>query len=177
MQGVAKTPTSGQSKIARHIFKLSNLRQFKIGIHLCILTVIFVTSPFGDHVLSADNSQGTSHKHKWLIPVGAAAGFGVGLLIGFQEFDEAINSDQKIWTTAIAGGVIGGVVGWLLSRHTSQQKFDWRSGKPSQEFQITPAKTLGGQQIPPSLSDSLRQIYSENIDGIIHTQENSSGFR
>lgn len=65
--------------------------------------------------------------HKWLIPVGAAAGFGLGLLIGFRAYDEAINSDQKIWTTAIVGGVIGGVGGWFASSRMSRgsEKFVW----------------------------------------------------
>lgn len=48
--------------------------------------------------------------------VGAGAGFGVGLLVGLTVFDDAINSDRKVWTTALAGAAGGGALGYFLSR-------------------------------------------------------------
>ena len=60
-------------------------------------------------------------KHRWLIPVGAAAGFGAGLLVGFAAFDEAINSEQKIWTTAILMSIGGGLGGWAIAHHWDSQ--------------------------------------------------------
>lgn len=48
--------------------------------------------------------------------VGAGAGFGIGVWAGLTAFDEAINSDRKVWTSAIAGAAIGGTLGYLLGR-------------------------------------------------------------
>jgi hypothetical protein len=47
---------------------------------------------------------------------GAAAGFGVGLWVGLHAFDDAINSDRKIWTTAAVGAAVGAVSGYFVGR-------------------------------------------------------------
>lgn len=82
---------------------------------LLIITLIFA----GPMALDSATPQSTEipqrKSHKWLIPVGAGVGFGLGLLIGFRAYDESINSDQKIWTSAIVGGAIGGMGGWVAS--------------------------------------------------------------
>ena len=39
------------------------------------------------------------HAPAW-IAVGAGSGFGVGLWAGLTGFDDSINSDRKVWTTA-----------------------------------------------------------------------------
>ena len=38
----------------------------------------------------------------WTIS-GAGAGFGIGLWAGLSAFDDTINSDRKVWTSAIVG--------------------------------------------------------------------------
>lgn len=48
--------------------------------------------------------------------IGVGCGFGLGLYVGLRAFDDAINSDQKVWTTAVIGAAAGGVVGYLVSR-------------------------------------------------------------
>ena len=48
--------------------------------------------------------------------VGAAAGFGVGVWAGLHAFDDAIDSDRKVWTTAILSAAAGGVAGLLIGR-------------------------------------------------------------
>jgi hypothetical protein len=62
------------------------------------------------------NDRRCVHGWRWTV-IGTAAGFGVGFWAGFGAFDEAINSDQKIWTTAIVGAAAGGLVGYLVDRH------------------------------------------------------------
>lgn len=51
----------------------------------------------------------------WTV-AGAGAGFGVGLWAGLTAFDDAINSDRKVWTSAVVGAAVGGVAGYLLGR-------------------------------------------------------------
>jgi hypothetical protein len=48
--------------------------------------------------------------------VGAGGGFGVGVWAGLTAFDDAINSDRKVWTTAIVGAGAGAVAGYLIGR-------------------------------------------------------------
>lgn len=47
---------------------------------------------------------------------GAGGGFGVGLWAGLTAFDDAVNSDRKVWTSAIVGGGVGAVAGYLIGR-------------------------------------------------------------
>lgn len=49
----------------------------------------------------------------WTIS-GAGAGFGVGLWAGLSAFDDAVNSDRKVWTSAIVGAGVGAVAGYLI---------------------------------------------------------------
>ena len=48
--------------------------------------------------------------------IGAAAGFGVGLFAGLRVFDDAINSDRKIWTLSLASAAGGGIAAWYLTQ-------------------------------------------------------------
>jgi hypothetical protein len=47
---------------------------------------------------------------------GTGAGFGVGLWAGLSAFDDAINSERKVWTTAVVGAAAGAVGGYLIGR-------------------------------------------------------------
>jgi len=47
---------------------------------------------------------------------GAGAGFGVGLWAGLSAFDDAINSERKIWTSAVVGATVGAVGGYLVGK-------------------------------------------------------------
>src|SRR5687767_12102499 len=47
---------------------------------------------------------------------GAGAGFGVGLWAGLSAFDDAINSERKVWTTAVVGAAAGAVGGYLIGK-------------------------------------------------------------
>ena len=51
----------------------------------------------------------------WTIS-GAGAGFGIGLWAGLSAFDDAVNSDRKVWTSAIVGAGVGAVAGYLIGR-------------------------------------------------------------
>jgi len=47
---------------------------------------------------------------------GAGGGFVVGLLIGLSKYDDAINSDRKVWTAALVGAAAGAVGGYFAGR-------------------------------------------------------------
>jgi hypothetical protein len=51
----------------------------------------------------------------WTI-VGAGAGFGLGAYLGLRAFDDAVDSDRKVWTSALVGAAAGGVLGYVIAR-------------------------------------------------------------
>jgi hypothetical protein len=86
--------------------------------------------------------------------IGAGAGFGLGVWAGLAKFDDAINSDRKVWTTAIVSAAVGGVLGFLVDRRQARSRnpsliapaivtspADWRQqvyGSPSAAVTLRP---------------------------------------
>jgi hypothetical protein len=104
----------------------------KTIIVLLILGLIGVLLP---RYLQAEEHSTTKKKgHLWLIPVLAGAGFAAGTYVGLSAFDEAINSDQKVWTTAALFSVGGGIAGWLIGRPKTEHIQSY--GLPIQKFEI-----------------------------------------
>ncbi len=86
---------------------------------ICFFMLVSGTSPsIAEDVEKAQSVHKKSHW--WLIPVMAAGGFVAGVFLGLDVYDDAINSDQKVWTTAILLGAAGGVAGWLTARKIDQ---------------------------------------------------------
>jgi hypothetical protein len=60
---------------------------------------------------------GDSHKYRTIFTIaGAAGGFATGFLIGFDVFDDAVNSDRKLWTASVVGAGAGGVGGYFIGK-------------------------------------------------------------
>ena len=62
--------------------------------------------------------------------VGIGAGFGAGVFLGLHAFDDAINSDRKVWTSAIVGAAAGGLAAGLLSRNVGRAPA-WTTCEPA----------------------------------------------
>jgi hypothetical protein len=96
--------------------------------------------------------------------VGIGAGFAAGLFIGLSAFDDSINSDRKVWTSAIVGAAAGGLAGGLISRNVSrgpQVKItDARS--LAARLQLTPWPSAG---LSTSDDDALRRRRVQEING------------
>jgi len=76
--------------------------------------------------------------------VGAGAGYGLGLFAGLTAFDDAINSDRKVWTSAIVGAAAGGTLGYLISRarrHSTPSRQAIGPGLPRPQMVATPPLT------------------------------------
>ena len=57
---------------------------------------------------------------KWKIImtiVGAGGGFTLGTFVGLAAYDDAIDSEKKVFTTAFLMSAAGGVAGFFLGRH------------------------------------------------------------
>jgi hypothetical protein len=64
-----------------------------------------------------------SHTYRTVMTIaGAGGGFAAGAFIGLTVFDDAVNSDRKAWTTAIACAAGGGVGGFFIGRALDHRK-------------------------------------------------------
>ncbi|MBA2259829.1 MAG: hypothetical protein H0W18_13110 [Acidobacteria bacterium] len=82
----------------------------------------------------------TAKRVTWTV-IGAAAGFGLGAWFGLHKFDDAINSDRKVWTSALLGAAAGGVAGGLLSRNIGP-KVTPNSQLPTPKGQFVPLQQI-----------------------------------
>ena len=69
---------------------------------------------------------------------GAGAGFGVGAWAGLTAFDDAVNSDRKVWTSAVVGAGIGALAGYLIgrSRGSRDRAPAAAPASPTQQFSL-----------------------------------------
>ena len=87
------------------------------------------TSAFGQQ---SSPQSGESHKYRTTLALaGGGGGFAVGLFAGLAAFDDATNSDRKVWTTAIlagVGGALGGyIAGRTLDKRSKATNVTWKS--------------------------------------------------
>lgn len=84
-------------------------------------------------------NPGPSHKYRTLFTVsGAAGGFASGLYLGLAKFDDAINSERKVTTTSIIGGVGGAVGGYFLGRVFDRRRDRARAQSVTRSLNIAP---------------------------------------
>lgn len=107
----------------------------------------------GRDTQSAPRKSGNTKRVIWTI-VGAGAGFAAGVFIGLNKFDDAINSDRKVWTTAIVGAIGGGVAGALLSRPRKQVPNLGSGGFRSQDAHDRRRDLAPGSLLPNQLFSS-----------------------
>jgi hypothetical protein len=89
---------------------------------IVVLVALFMGAPpaaaSGDErAQNPPKSSSRSGKRVMWTIIGAAAGFGAGVYFGLNQFDDAVNSDRKVWISALAGAAAGGVTANLLSRN------------------------------------------------------------
>lgn len=97
---------------------MSEINVKRVVILLVFAALVASSRPASAQITGAQpaaRESSTARKVVW-IALGAAAGFGAGAWFGLHKFDDAVNSDRKVWTSAIAGAIAGGVAGGFLSR-------------------------------------------------------------
>jgi hypothetical protein len=87
---------------------------------LLLLVLLMRSTAFSQQTPS---EEGESHKYRTIMTItGTGGGFAGGVLLGIALFDDAVNSDRKVWTTAIVGAAAGGVGGYFIGRALDQRK-------------------------------------------------------
>jgi hypothetical protein len=84
-------------------------------IRIVVLTVVGLACASSIARGQTSSASSTRTSVAWTIG-GAAGGFGIGLWAGLTAFDDAIDSDRKVWTSAIVGAAAGAVGGYLIGR-------------------------------------------------------------
>ena len=92
----------------------------RLPVIVAILVTLLIVDAGPMFAQQQDVARPRRTKVIWTV-IGAAAGAGVGMWAGFQKFDQATFAERKITTATIAGGAIGGVVGWTIGFGRSRQ--------------------------------------------------------
>ncbi|MGE5359580.1 MAG: hypothetical protein ACM3NQ_11225 [Bacteroidales bacterium] len=80
-----------------------------------LLVLALLSVPAAARAQSSGAPKAHSHKGRVIgTIVGIAGGFALGVLAGIGAYDDAINSDQKVWTVATLCAAGGGIGGYLL---------------------------------------------------------------
>jgi hypothetical protein len=129
-------------------------KAFAFGLIGLMLSHTPLSADAGEQPRPASGSSGTK-RVVWTL-VGIGAGFGAGLFLGLNAFDDSINSDRKVWTSALVGAAAGGLAGALLSRNIG------RSPAMGGKALRVPAATAPHlppllEGIAPIANDGLRQ--------------------
>ena len=108
--------------------------------HLGLAIVFLLWSALFNSAL-AQPAHPTGGRTALVASVGAGAGFGIGLWAGLTAYDDAINSDRKVWTSAIVGAAAGGTLAYLLTRarrHPSPSEGRSKPGVRPERFEAPP---------------------------------------
>jgi hypothetical protein len=129
---------------------------FRVACAVTLVTLMAAAPVAADSARTESASTartGSSGKRVLWTVVGAAAGFGAGVFLGLAKFDDAIDSDRKVWTTALLTAAAGGIAGNLLSRDVGP-----RAGAPA-------ARALAGriETVDVSWADALSPTGSVNV--------------
>jgi threonine/homoserine/homoserine lactone efflux protein len=104
----------------------------------CSIALVVALLLFAPAVARAQPSHDPSrHSPAW-IAVGAGAGFGLGMWTGLTAFDDSINSDRKVWATAIVSAAGGGLIAYLLTR---EKRSTGRQGRRARKVHPCPRST------------------------------------
>ena len=94
-----------------------------------------------------------SHKYRTILtPAAAAGGFAAGLFIGLSKFDDAINSEQKVTTTALIGAAGGGVGGYFLGRALDKHRDRTRAQRVTRSLNLSPLLSTDTKGVRVSIS-------------------------
>jgi hypothetical protein len=136
-----------------------------------LLVGVTSTSAFGQQ---SSPPSGESHKYRTILTLaGGGGGFAVGLFTGLAVFDDATNSDRKVWTTAILAGVGGAIGGYFLGRALDRRSKTANVTGKSDAFE----QSLVRDQWPtPWMDETLkaRQRLDRNSLPVSHLAANGS---
>ncbi len=101
-----------------------------------VLVLLTAGESFAQQTAPITNS---SQKYRAIFtPAGAAGGFTAGLFIGLAKFDDAINSDKKVTTTALVGAAAGGIGGYFVGKIFDKRRDRSRAQGVTRSLNVAP---------------------------------------
>ena len=96
------------------------LKTIKHG--LAIITALVLFTGNSTFAQSAPKKE-ESHKYRTILTLAGGGGaFALGVFVGLNAFDDAVNSDRKLWTTALISAAGGAAGGYFLGRALDKRK-------------------------------------------------------
>jgi hypothetical protein len=134
-----------------------------VGLIGLLLYAAPVSADPGDRAAARQANASTTSGSKrvlWTV-AGIGAGFAAGLFIGLNAFDDSVNSDRKVWTSALVGAAVGGLAGNLLGKsigRTPAVRID-DSRRPAVDVNAVCWTEVTGRQ-DPALRRRVRAVNS-----------------
>ena len=126
----------------------------RFGCIVCSISVLVITAVVPCHAQQPGQQQQESHKYRVIgTAAGGGGGFVLGAFAGIGMYDDAINSSQKAWTTALLAAAGGAVGGYFIGRALDKSR-NKRSTPPA----MTP-------WVPDKLDISLMRARSKLYRG------------
>jgi hypothetical protein len=126
-------------------------------LHASVITG-HAAGPEGQSAAPTKSSSSTKKRVIWTV-IGAGAGFAAGVYLGLNAFDDAVDSDRKVWTTAILGAAGGGLAANLLSRTVGRNS---TRGNVTRQLDVPivpwSAAVLSGTSTDASLRSRVRAV-------------------
>ena len=117
---------------------------------LIVLVLLTANAAFAQQPAA---SPAPSHKYRAIFtPTCAAGGFAAGLFIGLAKFDDAVNSEKKVTTTALIGAAGGGVGGYFLGRALDKHRDRSRAQPVTRSLDMSPLLSADTKGIRVSIS-------------------------
>jgi hypothetical protein len=129
-------------------------RMTKPWILYILLVGVTSTSAFGQQ---SSPPSGESHKYRTILTLaGGGGGFAVGLFAGLAVFDDATNSDRKVWTTATLAGIGGSIGGYFLGRSLDRRNKGTSVTRMVTEFEQSQLRTQWSSPWTDQISRSVQ---------------------
>ena len=90
---------------------------------LAIITALVLLTSTSTLAQQSAPKREESHKYRTILTLAGGGGaFALGVFVGLNAFDDAVNSDRKLWTTAALSAAGGAVGGYFLGRAFEERR-------------------------------------------------------
>ena len=102
---------------------------------LTIITALVLFTCTGTFAQQPAPKREESHKYRTILTLAGGGGaFALGVFVGLNAFDDAVNSDRKLWTTAALSAAGGAVGGYFLGRALDKRRKKTDVTRATEEF-------------------------------------------
>ena len=102
---------------------------------LAIITALVLLTSTSTLAQQPAPKREESHKYRTILTLAGGGGaFALGVFVALNAFDDAVNSDRKLWTTAALSAAGGAVGGYFLGRTLDKRRNKTDVTRATDEF-------------------------------------------